>query len=52
MTRLVCPFCRCCARYGCEIDGDSVGCDRLDTTDDAPCPCTRAEESEKGEDLP
>ncbi|MFF3445303.1 hypothetical protein [Streptosporangium sp. NPDC002721] len=52
MTRLVCPFCGCCARYGCEIDGDSTGCDRLDPADDTPCPCPRAEEPEEGEDPP
>lgn len=52
MTRLVCPFCGCCARYGCEIDGDPTGCDRLDPADGMPCPCTRTEESEEGEDPP
>ncbi|MET9067191.1 hypothetical protein [Streptosporangium sandarakinum] len=52
MSRLACPFCRCCARYGCEIDGDPADCDRLDTDDDTPCPCTHPEAPEEGEDPP
>ncbi|MFF0864977.1 hypothetical protein ACFYUV_24685 [Nonomuraea sp. NPDC003560] len=38
MTRLPCPFCACCARYGCDFDGDPPDCDT--TTPDQPCPCT------------
>lgn len=48
MIRLVCPFCSCCARYGCEFDGNPADCDRLDNADDTPCPCPDPDSAEGG----